>query len=40
MSATDDVLFINNSNKHVKTYAGILLEYLLNIGKKNKNKLY
>lgn len=40
MSATDDVLFINNSNKHVKTYAGILLEYLLNIGKRNKNRLY
>ena len=38
MSATDDVLFVKNSNKHVKTYAGMLLDYLLNLGKKNQQR--
>lgn len=36
MSATDDLLFIKNPGKPVKTYAGIILDYLLNIRKTNK----
>lgn len=36
MSATDDVLFVKNSHKPVKTYAGMVLDYLLNLGKRQK----
>lgn len=40
MSATDDVLFVKNQGQqNVKTYAGMLLDYLLNLGKRTKKKL-
>lgn len=39
MSATDDVLFVKTQNRQVKTYAGMLLDYCLNLGKKNRDRM-
>ncbi|ORD95187.1 hypothetical protein ECANGB1_2768 [Enterospora canceri] len=39
MSATDDVLFVKNPNKPLKTYAGMFLDWLLHISKKRRERM-